>query len=102
MRWIGRISYGLYLWQQLFLVSHLASTLAAAAAVFLPHLAAALAIATVSYYLVERRVLNYARSLSAKRSSRMSRGNTQNQGRSSITARGIEPSNSKTTSWIVR
>ena len=66
LRWIGRISYGLYLWQQLFLVSHLKSTLAAAAAVFLPHVAATFAIATVSYYLMERRLVKYGQSLSAQ------------------------------------
>lgn len=65
-RWVGRISYGLYLWQQLFLVSHSASTLVAAAAVFLPRLAAVFAVAAVSYYFMERRLLTYGRSLSAR------------------------------------
>ena len=66
VRWIGRISYGLYLWQQLFLVGHSQPTLAAAAAAFLPRVAMIFAVATVSYYLMERRLLHYGRFLSAR------------------------------------
>jgi peptidoglycan/LPS O-acetylase OafA/YrhL len=53
LRWMGRISYGLYLWQQLFLVPP--------ANAFLPRVALAFAAATASYYLLERPLLRYAR-----------------------------------------
>ena len=66
LRWMGRISYGLYLWQQLFLVSHSAGTLTAAARGFLPLLAAVFAAASASYYLMERPVLRYGRGLAAR------------------------------------
>ncbi len=53
LRWIGRISYGLYLWQQLFL--------APPAKAFLPRVALTFAAAAASYYLLERPLLRYAR-----------------------------------------
>ena len=66
LRWMGRISYGLYLWQQFFLVGHSAETLALAALFFLPHVAAVFAAACVSYYLMERPLLRYGRRLAAR------------------------------------
>lgn len=53
LRWMGRISYGLYLWQQLFLVPQ--------AGAFLPRVALTFAAAAASYYLMERPLLRYAR-----------------------------------------
>jgi peptidoglycan/LPS O-acetylase OafA/YrhL len=53
LRWMGRISYGLYLWQQLFL--------APPAEAFLTRVALTFAAATASYYLMERPLLRYAR-----------------------------------------
>ena len=53
LRWIGRISYGLYLWQQLFLASP--------AGGFLPGVALTFAAAAASYYLMERPLLRYCR-----------------------------------------
>ena len=53
LRWVGRISYGLYLWQQLFL--------APPAEAFLPRVALTFAAAAASYYLMERPLLRYAR-----------------------------------------
>ena len=53
LRWTGRISYGLYLWQQLFLVPP--------AVGLLPRLALTFAAAAASYYLMERPLLRYAR-----------------------------------------
>lgn len=53
LRWMGRISYGLYLWQQLFL--------APSAEAFLTRVALTFAAATASYYLMERPLLRCAR-----------------------------------------
>lgn len=53
VRWMGRISYGLYLWQQLFL--------APPAKAFLPRVALTFAAAAASYYLMERPLLRYCR-----------------------------------------
>lgn len=53
LRWTGRVSYGLYLWQQLFL--------APPAGAFLPRVTLTFAAATASYYLMERPLLRYAR-----------------------------------------
>jgi len=53
LRWMGRISYGLYLWQQLFLVPP--------AGALLPRVALTFAAAAASYYLLERPLLRYAR-----------------------------------------
>lgn len=58
LRWMGRISYGLYLWQQLFLVPP--------AVAFLPRVALTFAAAAASYYLMERPLLHYGRDLSCR------------------------------------
>ena len=55
---MGRISYGLYLWQQFFFTPEPAVTLSAAAEVFLPRVALTFAAATASYYLLERPLLS--------------------------------------------
>jgi peptidoglycan/LPS O-acetylase OafA/YrhL len=54
LRWMGGISYGLYLWQQFFLVAHAASSTAVAARLFFPRVAAIFTVATISYYAMER------------------------------------------------
>ncbi len=64
LRWMGRISYGLYLWQQLFFNPLSTPSLLHASEVFLPRLALAFAAATASYYLLERPLLYYGRTLS--------------------------------------
>lgn len=66
LRWVGRISYGLYLWQQVFLVGHSATTLTAAALAFIPRVLAIFAIAAGSYYLMERPLLGVGRRLSQR------------------------------------
>lgn len=53
LRWMGRISYGLYLWQQLFLAPPVKA--------FLPQVALTFAVAAASYYWLERPILRYAR-----------------------------------------
>ena len=53
LRWMGRISYGLYLWQQLFLAPH--------AGAFFTRVALTFAAAAASYYLIEQPLLRYAR-----------------------------------------
>jgi peptidoglycan/LPS O-acetylase OafA/YrhL len=64
LRWTGRISFGLYLWQQVFLVGRTAATLPTAAAIFFPSVALTFGAATMSYYLLERPPLTYGRTLS--------------------------------------
>ena len=56
LRWVGRISYGLYLWQQMFLVHDPALRLPAIAGwqAWPWNLAAVFACATLSYYAIER------------------------------------------------
>jgi peptidoglycan/LPS O-acetylase OafA/YrhL len=66
LRWIGRISYGLYLWQQVFLVGRSATTLPRAAAIFLPSVGLTFVAATLSYCLLERPLLAYGRTLSRR------------------------------------
>ncbi len=61
LRWMGRISYGLYLWQQIFFVPLAVPSLLWATEVFLPRLALTFAAAATSYYLLERPLLRYAR-----------------------------------------
>lgn len=64
LRWTGRISYGLYLWQQIFLVGRSFTALPTAAAIFLPSVALTFGAASLSYYLLERPLLTYGRTLS--------------------------------------
>ncbi len=66
LRWIGRISYGLYLWQQLFLKPVPGATLSTSAEVLLPRLALTFAAATLSYYLLERPLLTLGRVVSSR------------------------------------
>ncbi len=66
LRWIGRISYGLYLWQQLFFAPSSVVTLSAAAKVFLPRLALTFTAAIASYYLLERPLLRYGHTVSRR------------------------------------
>jgi peptidoglycan/LPS O-acetylase OafA/YrhL len=56
MRWLGRISYSLYLWQQLFFGANFVSSPPGIAIVRQPplNLLALLACATLSYYVVEK------------------------------------------------
>jgi peptidoglycan/LPS O-acetylase OafA/YrhL len=54
LRWIGRLSYSLYLWQQLFLVDAATSRGLGFLQNWPWNFAAALGCATLSYYLVER------------------------------------------------
>ena len=65
LRWVGRISYGLYLWQQLFFRPTSAS-LSATVESFLPRIALTFAAAIASYYLLERPFLNYGRRVSSR------------------------------------
>jgi len=66
LRWMGRISYGLYLWQQLFFVPEPLVRLSAAATTLLPRLALTFVAATASYYLLERPLLSYGRAFSIR------------------------------------
>ena len=72
LRWVGRISYGLYLWQQFFLAGPSVTSLPAAAREFLPGVGCTFAAAVLSYYLLEQPLLNYGRALSL-RGGRLSR-----------------------------
>ncbi len=64
--WMGRISYGLYLWQQLFLVSRSARTPGAAVIAFIPQVLVVFAAAIASYYLLERPLRQYGRKVANK------------------------------------
>jgi peptidoglycan/LPS O-acetylase OafA/YrhL len=66
LRWIGKISYGLYLWQQLLFHGD-ASSLLTAAKVFPLKMAGLLAITTVSYYLIESPLIRSGRKLASGR-----------------------------------
>jgi peptidoglycan/LPS O-acetylase OafA/YrhL len=66
LRWFGRISYGLYLWQQFFLVGHSAPTLGRAVRGFLPRVVVVVVVAVLSYYLMERPFLAFGRRLSQR------------------------------------
>jgi peptidoglycan/LPS O-acetylase OafA/YrhL len=61
--WLGRISYSLYVWQQLFLPTRGLPTPLGALQWFPLNIALALAAATASYYLVEQPCLAWGRSL---------------------------------------
>jgi peptidoglycan/LPS O-acetylase OafA/YrhL len=63
LAWIGRLSYSLYLWQQLFCVPRTGWALEAWPA----NLAATFALAAASYYLVERPALRLRGRLQARR-----------------------------------
>jgi peptidoglycan/LPS O-acetylase OafA/YrhL len=65
-RWIGRISYGLYLWQQFFLVGHAAPTAVAAVQEFIPGIAITVCVATLSYHVMERPLLQFGRGISQR------------------------------------
>jgi peptidoglycan/LPS O-acetylase OafA/YrhL len=55
IRWVGRLSYSLYLWQQLFLVTNAERAERMGSLQSFPiNIVCVLAIATASYYLVER------------------------------------------------
>lgn len=60
LRWIGRISYSLYLWQQLFLIVHSDNWLLSRLQYFPANLAATFLCAVLSYYVVERPMLRRA------------------------------------------
>jgi peptidoglycan/LPS O-acetylase OafA/YrhL len=65
LQWVGRISYGLYVWQQLFLpVSELPKALGWIQS-FPLNIAFAFAAAAISYYLVERRSIEFGKRLSS-------------------------------------
>jgi peptidoglycan/LPS O-acetylase OafA/YrhL len=67
MRWVGRVSYSLYLWQQLFLLPWvLFPALPLGAMQRLPlNIAATVAAAAASYYLVERPMMKVGHRLAA-------------------------------------
>jgi peptidoglycan/LPS O-acetylase OafA/YrhL len=67
MRWVGRVSYSLYLWQQLFLVgAQAAHPLPLGLLQSLPlNLAALLACAALSYYAIERPMIRVGHRLAA-------------------------------------
>lgn len=67
MRWIGRISYGLYLWQQLFTASGADSFAGKLAYLqrFPLNIVAIFACASLSYYLMERRMIRTGHALTA-------------------------------------
>ena len=67
MRWVGRISYGLYLWQQLFTASGADSFAGKFAYLqrFPLNIAAIFACASLSYYLMERRMIRKGHALTA-------------------------------------
>jgi peptidoglycan/LPS O-acetylase OafA/YrhL len=64
LRWLGRISYSLYLWQQLFLYPPWQPMPTGWAQKFPVSLAAAFACATASYFVVERPLIRIGRRLS--------------------------------------
>jgi peptidoglycan/LPS O-acetylase OafA/YrhL len=70
LRWLGRISYSLYLWQQLFLYPPWQPRPTGWAQNFPLSLAAAFACATASYYLVERPLIRVGRRVSTSLPSR--------------------------------
>lgn len=71
LRWIGKISYSLYLWQQLFLVPSWEPHPLASVQRFPWNVMLIIACATSSYYIMEKPLLRIGRSIS----SRMQAGN---------------------------
>lgn len=64
LRWLGKISFSLYLWQQLFLVSaDAAAPGLSVVQVFPVNVLAALALATGSYFLIERPFIKFGHRL---------------------------------------
>ncbi len=61
LRWVGRISYSLYLWQQLFLFPNFRVQKLGSLTAFPQNVILVFALASLSYYLVERPVLRWAR-----------------------------------------
>lgn len=65
MRWTGKISYGLYLWQQLFLVGEVHDPQPFGLVQDLPlNVVAVFACATLSYYILEQRMIRLGYALS--------------------------------------
>jgi peptidoglycan/LPS O-acetylase OafA/YrhL len=69
--WTGKISYGLYLWQQFFLRGSSADNLRGALVDFLPGIALTFLAAALSYYALERPLLAYGRALSLRLQTRL-------------------------------
>jgi len=65
LRWIGRISYGLYLWQQALFHGN-APSVVAAAKMFPLKIAILLAVTAASYYLIESPLMRLGRRLAAR------------------------------------
>lgn len=76
MRWIGRISYSLYIWQQLFLVSsgEVHSGSLGRVEIFPINILFAFAAAIVSYYVIERPMITIGYSVSARLISKPKKG----------------------------
>ncbi|TQV74608.1 acyltransferase [Aliikangiella marina] len=68
IKWIGRISYSLYLWQQLFLTSEVGASENMGVFQHWPiNIFAAFACATLSYYLVEKPIIRFGHKFTRKR-----------------------------------
>ena len=66
MRWIGQISYSLYIWQQLFLVTVIRPLPLGRLQEFPLNIVAVFVCAATSYYLLERPLVALGHSLSAR------------------------------------
>jgi peptidoglycan/LPS O-acetylase OafA/YrhL len=66
LRWIGRISYSLYIWQQIFLVGGQYPHYWGWIQRFPQNIVAALAVAVASYYLMEKPLIAIGRRLAAR------------------------------------
>jgi peptidoglycan/LPS O-acetylase OafA/YrhL len=67
-RWIGRLSYSLYIWQQLFLGFGVVYRPFGSLSRFPLNIAATVAVACLSYYLLERPMMRWGHELTARRS----------------------------------